>query len=219
MNKESSPLAKILFTVVLTLVLVLNAAMTAVFGYTYLPGAFGGSGILPQVAGALYALLILDAAALAYLNTYVSSAETKWQRTTTLLVGTLCLAGSIFATVVQLTNSAFGLTVLVQYQQTIETIALIMIIALTAVHAIVVYFYRLMGSGEQAKQKAIDIKAGVTAEALRDLEARMLDDSARLAASMSEDMRKQVLHTLGFSEDLEPALRERKRGEGDQRPS
>ena len=205
MNNSTSPFTKITFTGVLGLVLILNATMTAIFGATYLPAAFGRDGIFSTVAGAVYALLILDLAALAYIRTYATTAETKYQRTITLSVGILCLLGSIFATVVQLSNTAFGLATLAEYQQTIEVIALIMLIVLTAIHASVAIFYPLLSRAESAKQRAINIKTDVTESALSELEALMRQDAAALAGHMSRDMRRDVLHELGFNDQLQPA--------------
>lgn len=78
---KKSPGSILLFGGVIGLVLLFNAAMTLVFGWVNLPAAFGtADSMLARIAGAIYALQILDAAALGYFMAYRRAAETRWQR-------------------------------------------------------------------------------------------------------------------------------------------
>ena len=65
---RNTPAALFLFYGVLGIILLLNATMTAVFGWRNLWPAFGGDSLLPHIAGALYALVIFDFAAAGYLG-------------------------------------------------------------------------------------------------------------------------------------------------------
>lgn len=62
---------------------------------------------------------------------YRRAAETRWQRTITLIVAVACLMGSIFATLTQLAGTSFGLNTLAPYRDTIEFIAPVMLLVLT----------------------------------------------------------------------------------------
>jgi hypothetical protein len=192
-----------IFWIVLGAILILNAAMTAVWGWANLAAAFGADGIMPHLAGAGYALLILDLAALAYFGVYRRAAETRWQRFISLAMAIICLLGSIFATVTQLMGTSFGLATLAPYRATIEAIALGMMIGLTAAHAITAAAYGLLSASERAKQKSIDIRAGMLDIALAELEARMGADASAIADAMAADMRRAVLADMGFTQTLQ----------------
>ena len=203
---RQTPAALFLFYGVLGVILLLNGAMTAVFGWRNLWPAFGDDSILPHVAGAAYALLIFDLAAAGYFMAFKRAAETSWQRFLTLGIAGVCLAGSIFATVEQLTYTAFGLAVLSGYADVIQLVALVLMISLTAVHSIMAAVYGLLSVAERARGRAITLKAGMIDDALDELETRVTADTGKIVDVMAADLRRDVLAALGFTPDLQKMI-------------
>lgn len=203
---RNTPAALFLFYGVLGLILLLNAAMTAIFGWRNLWPAFGGDSLLPHIAGAGYALVIFDAAAAGYFMAYKRAAETSWQRFLTLTIAGLCLAGSIFATVEQLASTAFGLAVLSGYSELIQFVALVFMIGLTAIHAIMAAAYGLLSVAERTRGKAITLRADMIDDALDEVETRVMADKGALVDIMAADVRRDVLAALGFTPELQKMI-------------
>ena len=199
---RNTPAALFLFYGVLGIILLLNATMTAVFGWRNLWPAFGGDSLLPHIAGALYSLVIFDLAAAGYFMAYKRAAETSWQRFLTLTIAGLCLAGSIFATVEQLASTAFGLSVLSGYGELIQFVALVFMIGLTAVHSIMAAVYGLLSIAERTRGKAITLKADMIDDALDEVETRVMADKGVIVDAMAADVRRDVLAALGFAPEL-----------------
>ena len=203
---RQTPAALFLFYGVLGVILLLNGAMTAVFGWRNLWPAFGDDSILPHVAGAAYALLIFDLAAAGYFMAFKRAAETSWQRFLTLGIAGVCLAGSIFATVEQLTYTAFGLAVLSGYADVIQLVALVLMIGLTAVHSIMAAVYGLLSIAERTRGKAITLKADMIDDALDEVETRVMADKGVIVDAMAADVRRDVLAALGFTPELKKMI-------------
>ena len=203
---RNTPAALFLFYGVLGVILLLNATMTAVFGWRNLWPAFGGDSLLPHIAGALYALVIFDFAAAGYFMAYKRAAETSWQRFLTVSIAALCLAGSIFATVEQLASTAFGLAVLSGYAELIQFVALVFMIGLTAVHSIMAAVYGLLSIAERTRGKAITLKADMIDDVLQEVDTRVMADKGVIVDAMAADARREVLAALGFTPDLKKVV-------------
>lgn len=203
---RNTPAALFLFYGVLGVILLLNATMTAVFGWRNLWPAFGDDSLLPHIAGALYSLVIFDLAAAGYFMAYKRAAETSWQRFLTLSIAALCLAGSIFATVEQLASTAFGLAVLSGYAELIQFVALVLMIGLTAVHSIMAAVYGLLSIAERTRGKAITLKADMIDDALDEVETRVMADKGVIVDAMAADVRRDVLAALGFTPELKKMI-------------
>ena len=203
---RNTPAALFLFYGVLGVILLLNATMTAVFGWRNLWPAFGGDSLLPHIAGALYALVIFDFAAAGYFMAYKRAAETSWQRFLTVSIAALCLAGSIFATVEQLASTAFGLAVLSGYAELIQFVALVFMIGLTAVHSIMAAVYGLLSIAERTRGKAITLKADMIDDVLQEVDTRVMADKGVIVDAMAADARREVLAALGFTPELKKMI-------------
>ncbi|MCA9917692.1 MAG: hypothetical protein KC445_07060 [Anaerolineales bacterium] len=203
MNKSSkSPMIKYAFVIFGILIGSINAVLTAVFSFTYLPAAFGNpNGLLAPYLAAFYGLLIMDVAYLAWFYVYLRLAESKEQRGLSLFMAIASLAASIMATITQLATNSFGLVDLTAYSETVGLIAMGVMIAVTALHIICFASYTLTDPTESVKTKMTNAKADMLQDALAAAESRVKDDKSVLVDLIAADMRRDILHQLGFTPD------------------
>jgi len=203
MNNNSSPLIKWAFVGFGITVGIINALLTAVFSYTYLPAAFGqASGVFAQYAAAAYGLLIMDVAYVAWFYVYLRLAESKGQRDLAIAVSIVALLTSIMATVTQLVTNSFGLVDLSAYQETVGVVSLTLMIVVTALHIVAFASYTLLDPRERVKTEAAKIKAAVLENSLNQMRSRVDNDTDAVVDAFAGRIRKDVLRQLGFTPDL-----------------
>jgi hypothetical protein len=205
MNKSNkSPMIKYAFILFGILIGGINAVLTAVFSFTYLPAAFGNpDGMLAPYLAAFYGLLIMDVAYLAWFYVYLRLAESKEQRGLSVFMAVMSLGASIMATITQLATNSFGLVDLTAYSETVGIIAMVTMIAVTALHIICFAAYTLTDPTESVKTSMTNSKADMLADALSEAEKRVKDDKKILVDLIAGSMRKDMLQQLGFTTQYE----------------
>lgn len=203
MKHSKSPMVKYAFYIFGALIGGINAALTAVFAYTYLPAAFGNpDGIMAQFAAAFYGLLIMDIAYLAWFYVYLRLAESKEQRGLSITMAVLSLAASIMATVTQLATNSFGLVDLSAYTENVGLISMAIMILVTALHIICFAAYTLTDPDESVKTMMTNTNAELLKDALSEAEARVKQDKSILVDAIAAKMRGNMLGQIGFTAEL-----------------
>lgn len=194
------------------LVIVLNAAETALFGATYLPAAFGNpSNGMSALLAAAYCLLMLDVAYLVWFKVWLSGEQATAQRDMAISLAVIALIGSIMATVTQLATNTGLATFLIPYRDTIGTIAFFVVVGVTVAHIVGLAVYKYKEPEQQIANKTAKIQGDVIDSALKELEARANEDKAILVDILAREFRVDMLNALGFSQELkrvgkQPAL-------------
>jgi hypothetical protein len=203
MKNQKPILISFLFGAFTVALLLVNAALTAAFSFTYLPAAFGDpNGAFAPYLAAVYGLLLMDIGFIAWFSVFKRMAETKTQRAVSILMAVLSLAASIMATLTQLAISSFGLVDLTAYHDGIGMTALILMLVATAAHIIAFAVFQLKGADEEIRQKSVDLKAEMLTTSLTKLEDRVKKDADIIVDTLSHFMRREVLAQMGFDEDV-----------------
>ncbi len=203
MKSNKSPMVKYAFYIFGILIGGINAALTAVFAYTYLPAAFGNpDGIMAQFAAAFYGLLIMDIAYLAWFYVYLRLAESKEQRGLSVTMAVLSLGGSIMATITQLATNSFGLVDLSAYTENVGLISMVVMIIVTALHIICFAAYTLTDPEESVKTMMTNTNANLLETALAEAKKRVEGDKNILVDAIAARMRGDMLNQIGFTSDL-----------------
>ena len=185
------------------LVVLLNAAETALFGATYLPAAFGNpNNGLSALLAAGYVLLMLDVAYVIWFKVWLSGEQATAQRDTALALAVLSLIGSIMATVTQLATNTTLAPYLIPYRATIGTIAFFVILAVTVAHIVGLAVYKYSEPDQQIATKTAKIQGTVIRQALKELETRANEDKDVLVDILAREFRVDMLDALGFSQKL-----------------
>lgn len=185
------------------LVVVLNAAETALFGATYLPAAFGNpANGLSALLAAGYVLLMLDIAYLVWFKVWLSGEQATTQRDVAMALAILALLGSILATVTQLATNTTLASFLLPYRDTIGTIAFFMVVGVTVAHIVGLAVYQYAEPGQQIATKTAKIQGSVIDSALKELDTRANADKDILVDILAHEFRVDMLNALGFSQDL-----------------
>ena len=204
-QSNSSTLARGLFWIFAALVVVVNAAVTFQFGAVYLRGAFGIQDALTALlAGALYAVLFLDMAALVWLLVYMRAAETTQQRTIALVAAVLSFAGSLVATAYMLATGTDG--VLTTHARAVSSAAQLFMIVAVVLHAVAAVLFKLASRSETVQQASIDASTSAVAEAVTEAKKQVQQQVPELARAMSAEMRSVILAQLGFVESADGRL-------------
>lgn len=203
MKNQKPILISFLFGAFTVALLLVNAALTAAFSFTYLPAAFGDpNGAFAPYLAAVYGLLLMDIGFIAWFSVFKRMAETKTQRAVSILMAVLSLAASIMATLTQLAISSFGLVDLTAYHDGIGMTALILMLVATAAHIIAFAVFQLKGADEEIRQKTVDLKADMLKDSLDQLENRVSDDAGIIVETLAHFMRREVLAQMGFDENV-----------------
>jgi hypothetical protein len=185
------------------LVILLNAAETALFGATYLPAAFGNpdNGISALLAAG-YVLLMLDVAYIVWFKVWLSGEQATMQRDAALALAILSLIGSIMATVTQLATNTSLAPYLIPYRGTIGTISFFVVLAVTVAHIVGLAVYKYSEPDQQIATKTAKIQGTVIKQALKELETRANEDKDVLVDILAKEFRIDMLNALGFSQKL-----------------
>ncbi|MBX3057460.1 MAG: hypothetical protein KF770_13410 [Anaerolineae bacterium] len=185
------------------LVIVLNAAETALFGATYLPAAFGNpSNGMSALLAAAYCLLMLDVAYLVWFKVWLSGEQATAQRDMAISLAVVALIGSIMATVTQLATNTGLAAFLVPYRDTIGTIAFFVVVGVTVAHIVGLAVYKYKEPEQQIANKTAKIQGDVIDSALKELETRANADKDILVDILAREFRVDMLNALGFSQEL-----------------
>ena len=201
MNTKKSPTVVWLFSAVVIVLTIINAALTWQFGSLYFAAAFS-IGVLGTFMAGFYSLLIFDVAYITWFYTYLRGSHGKWQRALSLLMAILALGGSIMATVNQLVVNSFGLVDLTEYQDAVGFVALGTMIVITALHIIAFAGFILLDPKERVKTEGANILSEVIEDALLEMRNRLNADKTVLVDQISADYRVEMLTALGFTRDL-----------------
>lgn len=198
-----SNITKWLLIIFGALVIVLNAAETALFGATYLPAAFGNpaNGISSLLAAA-YCLLMLDVAYLVWFKVWLSGEQATAQRDAAISLAVIALIGSIMATVTQLATNTGLAAFLVPYRDAIGTIAFFVVVGVTVAHIVGLAVYKYKEPEQQIANKTAKIQGDVIDSALKELENRANADKDILVDILAREFRVDMLNALGFSQEL-----------------
>ncbi|HSH05992.1 MAG TPA: hypothetical protein VLL52_25980 [Anaerolineae bacterium] len=202
MNKKTSYWTRWGFTVFGGLLVIINAALTFAFGYTYLGAAFG-TGVVAAYAGAFYTLLLFDIGYLSWFWTFVRTAESTSQRALALGMAIFSLIGSLAATLQQLATNATALVDLSAYHQTVGMIALGTMLFMTTTHIIATAAYVLLDPRERVKQVMAAARATALDDSLAVAEKMIALDHKEMIDIMSANVRSDILASLGFTADLQ----------------
>jgi hypothetical protein len=183
--------------------IVINAALTFAFGYSYLGAAFG-QGPIADYMGAFYALLLFDFGYLAWFFVYIRAAESTGQRSIAIGLTVFSLLGSLAATLQQLATNATALVDLREYHEAVGYVALGAMLLMTAGHIVSTAAYFLLDPREKVKQRMAEIKATLLDDSLDKAEKQIQIDQDQLIQHMSEDVRLDILDQLGFTHNLKP---------------
>lgn len=201
MNKNKSHWARWAFAIFGGLLIVINAALTFSFGYTYLGRSFG-SGMMSDYAGAFYAILIFDAAYLAWFYTFLRTAESTGQRSLAVGMAGFSLLGSLSATLQQLATNANDLVDLSAYHQTVGLIALMIMLFMTAAHVLACAGYLLMSPQERVRQTMAQARGQALEDGLETATRMVNLDYEDIVGMMAIKIRTNILSDLGFTHDL-----------------
>lgn len=203
MKNSKSPMITVAFYIFGISIGGINAALTAVFAYTYLPAAFGNpDGLAAQFAAAFYGLLIMDIAYLTWFYVYLRIAESKMQRGLSITMAMLSLGASVMATITQLATNSFGLVDLSAYTETVGLASMVIMIIVTALHIICFAAYTLTDPAESVKTMMTNTNATLLADALAEAEARVQQDKSALVDAIAGKMRGNMLSQIGFTNEL-----------------
>ncbi|MCL4872005.1 MAG: hypothetical protein KJ063_23845 [Anaerolineae bacterium] len=185
------------------LVIVLNAAETALFGATYLPAAFGNpaNGISSLLAAG-YVLLMLDVGFLVWFKVWLSGEQATAQRDVAISLAVMALIGSIMATVTQLATNTTLASFLLPYRDIIGTIAFFVVVGVTVAHIVGLAVYKYKEPEQQIATKTAKIQGDVIDDALKELETRANADKDILVDILAREFRVDMLNALGFSQEL-----------------
>ena len=183
------------------LLVIINAALTFSFGFSYLGRSFG-IGIVSDYVGALYALLIFDAGYLAWFYLYLRTAESTGQRSLAIGMAGFSLIGSLTATLQQLATNATGLVDLGSYHQAVGLVAMLVMLVATAAHVVACAAYLLLDPREKVRQMMAVARGEALEDSLQTAQ-RMIDiDHSQMVAQMAAVVRADVLGSLGFTQDV-----------------
>lgn len=185
------------------LVIVFNAAETALFGASYLPAAFGNpaNGISALLAAG-YVLLMLDVAFLVWFKVWLSGEQATTQRDVAITLAVVALIGSIMATVTQLATNTTLAAFLLPYRDAIGTIAFFVVVGVTVAHIVGLAVYKYNEPHQKIATKTAKIQGDVIESALTELESRANADKDVLVDILAREFRLDMLNALGFSQDL-----------------
>ena len=183
------------------LLVIINAALTFSFGFSYLGRSFG-SGVLSDYVGAFYALLIFDAAYLSWFYTYLRTAESTGQRSLALLMAGFSLVGSLTATLQQLVTNATGLIDLGAYHQAVGLGALAVMVFMTSAHIISTAFYIYLDPREKVRQMRAIARGNALDDSLEGAQRLINIDHSQIVSQMAQEVRADVLGSLGFTHDV-----------------
>jgi hypothetical protein len=201
MSKKTNHWARWAFAIFGGLLIVINAALTFSFGYTYLGRSFG-SGLMSDYAGAFYAILIFDAAYLAWFYTFLRTAESTGQRSLAVGMAGFSLLGSLSATLQQLATNANDLVDLSAYHQTVGLIALMIMLFMTAAHVLAMAGYFLMSPQERVRQTMAQARGQALEDGLETATRMVNLDYDEIVGMMALKIRTNILDDLGFTHDL-----------------
>ncbi len=179
-------------------VILINAALSYAFGRIYLGAAFGIQGWMGSIVGGLYAVLVADVAFLVWFWAYKRTADTRNQRSMSLLFGCMALGLSIAMSVNQLAVHSYGLVDLTAYHDSVGLLALTVVIVVTAVHIAGSAAFNLSDAAESVKGKSADIRAKLVDESLQGVESSMDDIRVEVVRELQKQMRRDVLMEMGF---------------------
>lgn len=221
--RNNNNLTRWTYQITAATLLIVNAALTITFGFSYLGAAFGTVGIVRDFLGAFYALLIFDVLFLAWFWVYLSMATSAKQRTVSLTLAVVALIGSTMATVQQLTVNATGLVNLAQYHDAVGMVAMFVMIGVTVAHIAGFAAFVLFDPDEQERQIDIDntahqldlnakmkmqvckeraaIHDQTIREVIPELRRRMNQIKPEIVSRMTDDIRAEILQSLGFTPD------------------
>jgi len=185
------------------LVVLLNAAETALFGANYLPAAFGNpdNGISALLAAG-YVLLMLDIAYLVWFKVWLSGEQANTQRDIALVLAIVSLLGSIMATITQLATNTTLAPYLIPYRDSIGTVAFFVVLAVTVAHIVGLAIYKYAEPEQQIATKTAQLQGKVIDSALQELETRANADKDILVDILAREFRIDMLNALGFSQEF-----------------
>ncbi|HSH04277.1 MAG TPA: hypothetical protein VLL52_17335 [Anaerolineae bacterium] len=184
------------------LLVLINAALTFAFGYTYLGAAFG-DGMLSSYGGGIYTLLLLDAAYVVWFYVFLRLAVSTHQRSLSVGMAGLSLIGSLFATLQQLATNATALVDLTAYHQSVGMAAFVMLLIMTAAHILASASYLLLDPREKVRQMRAVVRGIALEDSLNAAEKMIAFDHQEIVSAMSANVRTDVLASLGFTGDLQ----------------
>lgn len=185
------------------MVLVLNAAETALFGANYISGAFGTyDDPLARMLAAAYVVLMLDVAYLVWFSVFLGGEQSTEQRDVALVLAIMALVGSIAATVTQLSLGTELAPSLVPYRSTIGTVSFVLVVGVTVGHILGFAAHKYFDPEQRVKTETAVLQGEVYDSVFDELKVRIQQDKDVMVDALAAEYRKRMLNKFGFRVDL-----------------